>query len=102
MKRLKDNKFVVWKIFDGYNLGDPRKWTVLVNPGYHSIYITCYIDNESLKDEPVFVFDDGNAWGFPRDTRIQTHSMQYIINKLIDNGITPDSTAYKKATDDIR
>jgi hypothetical protein len=94
IKRLKDNNFVVWKIFDGYNIGDPRKWTVLVNPGFHSVYITCYIDNQSLKNEPVFHFDDGGAWGIKNNEKLQTKSIQIVINKLIEFGVTQDSTHY--------
>ena len=83
VKRLKDNKFIVWKIFDGYQVGDPRKWTVMINPGFHSIYITCYIDNQSLKDEPLFAFDDGGAWGLKTHEKIQTKSIQIIIKMYL-------------------
>lgn len=99
-KRLKDNKFIVWRIFDGYNIGDPRKWTVLVNPGYHSVYITCYIDNQSLNNEPVFGFDDGGAWGMNNNERLQTKSIQIVINRLIESGVTQDSTQYIKTEDE--
>ncbi len=100
MKRLRDNKYVVWKVFDGYYIGDRRKWTVLVNPGYHSVYITCYIDNESLKNEPVFSFDDGGSWDIKTNEKLQTKSIQIVINKLIECGITPDSTEYLKGAND--
>ncbi len=95
IKRLKDNDFIVWKIFDGYQIGDPRKWTVMVNPGFHSVYITCYIDNQSLKDEPLFAFDDGGAWGFKTNEKIQTKSIQIIINKLIELGVTQEAQNLK-------
>lgn len=87
-KRLKDNKYIVWKIFDAYNIGDARKWTVLVNPGYHSVYITCRINNESLKNESFYTFDDGNTY-INDNISLQTESMQVIINKLISYGVTP-------------
>jgi hypothetical protein len=89
IKRLKDNKYTVWKIFDAYNIGDPRKWTIMVNPGYHSVYITCKINNESLKNEAYYKFDDGNSF-LTDNISIQTQSMQVIINKLIECGITPN------------
>lgn len=94
IKRLKDNNFVVWKIFDKYNIGDPRKWTVLINPGFHSVYITCYIDNQSLKNEPVFYFDDGGAWGIKPNEKLQTKSIEIVINRLIECGVSQDSTFY--------
>jgi len=99
MKRLKDNKYVVWKMFNGYNIGDSRKWTVLVNPGYHSVYITCYINNESLKNEPMFSFDDGRAW-IKDSVLLQTTSMEIVIQKLIEYGITPDSDQYLKKSNE--
>ena len=94
-KRLKDNKYIVWKIFDAYNIGDSRKWTVLVNPGFHSVYITCRVNNENLKNEHVYSFDDGNAY-ITDNISLQTDSMQVIINKLMEYGITPDSDYYIK------
>lgn len=100
IKRLKDNKFVVWKIFDGYQIGDPRKWTVMINPGFHSIYVTCYIDNQSLKDEPLFGFDDGGAWGFKTHEKIQTKSIQIIINRLIEMGVTQEANNLTKGATD--
>ena len=69
---------------------------MLVNPGYHSIYITCYIDNTSLKNEPIFSFDDGQAWGITDGKKLQTKSMEIIVNKLMDYGVTPDSGLYIK------
>ena len=96
MKRLRDTKYIVWKIFDGYNVGDPRKWTVLVNPGYHSLYITCYINQDSLNNEATFSFDDGEAWGISDGKKLQTKSMEIIVNKLMDLGVTPDSGLYVK------
>jgi len=42
IKRLKDSGFIVWKIFNAYGQNDPRRWTVLVDPGLCSVYVTCY------------------------------------------------------------
>ena len=42
IKRLKDSGFVVFKIFNAYSDQDPRRWTVLIDPGISSVYITCY------------------------------------------------------------
>jgi len=33
MKRLRDNGFIVLKVFNAYSTHDPRRWTVLVDPG---------------------------------------------------------------------
>lgn len=97
MKRLRDSKYVVWKIFNDYNIGDPRKWTVLVNPGHHSVYITCHVNQESLVDKPVFSFDDGKAWGVSDNIRLQTVSMEVVIRKLMEYDIIPESDLYLKS-----
>ena len=57
IKRLKDNGFVVLKIFNAYSNADPRRWSVLVDPGYHSVYITCFTNKEE-PGEVLFEFDD--------------------------------------------
>ena len=33
IKRLKDNGFVVFKLFNAYAHIDPRRWTILIDPG---------------------------------------------------------------------
>lgn len=94
-KRLRDNNFVVWKIFNEYNIGDSRKWTILVNPGMESVYITCFINDEYLDYKPAFSFmDDGNR--FSNNLKIRTESMEVIMTHLIENNVRPDSNLYKK------
>ena len=95
IKRLRDNNFVVWKIFGDYNIGDSRKWTILVNPGMESIYITCHVNNEVLDYEASFSFiDDGSR--FKNTMKIKTQSMEVIMTHLIEHGVSPDSNLYKK------
>ena len=53
MKRLRDNGFIVWRIFNSYGKHDPRRWTVLVDPGCSSVFITCFTNKEFL-DEIMF------------------------------------------------
>lgn len=94
VKRLKDNGYIVWKIMDSYNVGDTRKWTVLVNPGMESVFITCYINDSELDYNAVFEFDGGHL-RFNNNIKIQTHSMEVIINYLIENDVTGDSNLFK-------
>ena len=96
VKRLRDNGFVVWKIFNEYNVGDSRKWTLLVNPGMESVYITCHVNEEVLDYNPSFAFlDDGTR--FPSNKmKIKTCSMEVIMTYLIEHGVTPDSNLYKR------
>lgn len=94
-KRLRDNNFVVWKIFDEYNIGDSRRWTILVNPGMESVYITCYINDEVLDYQASFSFDDDST-RFKNNMRIKTLSMEVIMTHLFEHGVTADSNLYKK------
>ena len=94
-KRLKDNNFVVWKIFNKYGQHDPRLWTVLVNPGEESMYITCYINTDELGSIPVFELHDGVSV-FRNYAKIQTRSMEVIIKYLLDRGVQPNSESYRQ------
>jgi hypothetical protein len=94
-KRLRDNDFVVWKIFSEYNIGDSRKWTILVNPGMESVYITCFVNNEYLDYQPSFSFADDSS-RFKNNLKLKTTSMEVIMTYLIEHGVSPDSNLYKK------
>ena len=94
-KRLKDNNFVVWKVFNKYSSVDPRKWTVMVNPGEESIYITCYV-NVYEKGDCVFEFNDGRKSLDRINLRISTASMEVIINHLLKHNVSQDSEMYIK------
>ena len=95
VKRLRDNGYVVWKIFNEYNIGDSRKWTILVNPGMESVFITCYVNDEYLDYQPSFSFsDDGSR--FKNNLKIKTTSMEVVMTHLIESGIKGDSILYKK------
>lgn len=99
-KRLKDNDFVVWKIFNKYGQHDPRIWTVLVNPGEESVYITCYINTDELGSIPIFEIQDHSSI-FRNYAKIQTRSMEVIIKYLIDRGVQQNSESYRCDAKDI-
>ena len=100
VKRLKDNNFVVWKVFNQFGDHDPRKWTIMVNPGEESAYITCYINTEGVGSMPVFEIHDGTSV-FRNYAKIQTRSMEVIIKTLLKRGIRQDSESYRKDQKDI-
>jgi hypothetical protein len=91
-KRLKDSGFNVWKICDNFSVADPRKWTVLIDPGNTSVFVTCY-ENREYKGDRLFEFDDGGRF-FPRNFFIRTNSMEVIIIALTTRNIpqTPEAT----------
>jgi hypothetical protein len=85
VKRLKDSNFEVWKLYNNYDLSDPRKWTVVVDPGNTSVFVTCY-ENKDFKGERMFEFNDGGRF-FPKNFSMKTTSMEIIITTLIDKKI---------------
>lgn len=85
LKRLKDNQFTTFRIFQNYSAADPRKWTVLVDPGGASIYITCY-ENKNFSGEVLFEFADGNQL-FNRNIFIKTDSIEVIVTMLLEAGV---------------
>tara|TARA_A100001515_G_scaffold58130_2_gene45907 strand:- start:585 stop:947 length:363 start_codon:yes stop_codon:yes gene_type:complete len=88
IKRLRDNGFVVLKMFNAYNNTDPRRWTVLIDPGRTSIYMTCFHNKENL-NEILFEIDDGGV-KFNRGFFIKTDSVEVLISTLIEKGIPSD------------
>tara|TARA_R100001129_G_scaffold164955_1_gene131334 strand:+ start:49 stop:387 length:339 start_codon:yes stop_codon:yes gene_type:complete len=85
IKRLKDNDFVTLRIFDKYSESDPRKWTVLVDPGGASVYITCF-ENTPFKGEYLFSFNDGNQL-FNNNFSLKTDSIEVVVSKLLRSGV---------------
>ena len=85
IKRLKDNDFVVLRIFDKYSESDPRKWTVLVDPSGSSVYITCF-ENTPFKGEYLFNFNDGNQI-FNNNFSLKTDSIEVVVSKLLKSGV---------------
>lgn len=96
IKRLKDSGFVVWKIFNNYPEGDSRYWTILINPGQESVYITCHVNRNMLGDISYEIYDSGNL--FKKNYFISTQSIEVIITKLLNAGVsnTPKNNPYFK------
>jgi hypothetical protein len=86
VKRLKDSGFTTWKICNNYSFADPRKWTIMIDPGNTSIFVTCY-ENKDFKSEKMFEFNDGGRL-FPRNFSLKTSSMEVIITTLIEKGVS--------------
>lgn len=85
IKRLRDNKIITLRVFQDYGIGDARRWTVLVDPGQSSVFITCY-ENLNEKNEILFHLDDGGK-KFNRNYFIKTHSIEVIIKELLEKGV---------------
>jgi hypothetical protein len=85
VKRLKDSGFNTWKLVDNYSQADPRKWTIIIDPGNTSVFVTCY-ENKDFKSDKMFEINDGDRY-FPRNFSVKTSSMEVIIALLIEKGI---------------
>lgn len=85
LKRLKDNNFNTFKIFKNYAESDPRRWTILVDPGESSVFITCY-ENSAFKGDIMFEFNDGGRL-FPKNFSLKTTSIEVVVTKLLEAGV---------------
>ena len=80
IKRMRDNGFIVNRIFAKYALNDPRKWTVMVNPGHESLFITCY-ENKEFFGQKMFEISDGGV-RIPKNLGLNTDSIEVLLNYL--------------------
>lgn len=85
IKRLRDCKFCVLRVFQNYGVSDPRRWTVLIDPGNTSVFVTCYT-NKDFNNEIMFEFSDGGNY-FPKHYSLSTESIEVVVQTLIDKGI---------------
>jgi len=90
IKRLKDSGFVVFKIFNAYSNVDPRRWTVLIDPGVSSVYVTCYTNKNEI-NEVLFEIDDGGN-RFSKGMYFKTESIETLVSLLIEKGVNNDIT----------
>jgi len=95
IKRLRDNGFVVVRLFSVFAKSDPRRWVVLVNPSESSVFITCYTNKNEL-NEVLFEFNDGGI-RIPKNYNIKTDSIEVIIDYLISRGITNNTDYHGKS-----
>jgi len=97
IKRLRDCKYSVLRVFQNYGMSDFRKWTILVDPGNTSVFVTCYT-NKDFNNEIMFEFNDGGNY-FPKNFSISTESIEVVVQLLVDRGIptiNEDSPFYKE------
>ena len=86
IKRLRDNGYIVVRLFSIFGRHDPRRWTVIINPTGDSVFCTCYINKNEI-GEVLFELDDAGT-KIPKNFYLKTESIEVIIKFLQDNGIT--------------
>lgn len=89
IKRLRDNGYIVNRIFDSYQTSDPRKFTLLVNPNHEACFLTLY-ENVEFLGNCIIEFNDG-AVRFPKNYQLSTESIEVVITYLIKHGIQPET-----------
>lgn len=94
IKRLRDSGYICDKIFTDYSDSDPRCWTVIVDPRFSSVLITCY-NNKNYLGEEFFELTDGNQF-IPENFKIKTSSVEVLIEYLVKFGINNKSNKYNK------
>jgi len=85
IKRLRDNGFIVWKLFAQYSKSDSRLWTILIDPCNSSIFITCY-KNKDFNGDIMFEINDGGI-RFVKNFSLRTDSIESVVTLLIEKGI---------------
>jgi hypothetical protein len=90
MKRLRDNGYIVDRLFTGYSVVDSRAWSIIVDPGCASLIITCYQNDPEL-DRSYFELYDGGKF-VPGRLKIETSSIETIIGYLVKFGINNKAT----------
>ena len=95
IKRLRDNGFIVIRLFSVYAKSDPRRWTVMVNPSERSVMITCYCNKTDL-GEILFEINDGGS-EIPKNYSIKTDSIEVIIDYLLTHGVSNDIEYHGKS-----
>jgi hypothetical protein len=86
IKRLRDNGYIVLRVFSIFGRHDPRRWTAIINPTGDSVFCTCYI-NKNEMGEVLFELDDAGT-KIPKNFYLKTESIEVVIKFLQDNGIT--------------
>jgi len=90
LKRLRDSGYIAHKVFTGYGTADPRAWTIVIEPGTASVFMTCWI-NEPCLGESYFELYDGGIY-IPSKLKLKTSSLEVVIEHLIRYNITGSST----------
>lgn len=92
IKRLKDSGYHVWKIYEAYSEGDPRAWTIVIDPGGASIFCTCYINSGEFGVTAFELYDGGQFT--PEKLKICTESIEVIIAYLVKFNINNKTPGY--------
>jgi len=92
IKRLRDSGYICDKVYITYGYADPRSWTVVVDQGISTVFITCF-NNRNEMGEEYFEMNDGGQY-IPENFKIKTSSVEVIVEYLVKFGINHKSDTY--------
>lgn len=90
IRRLRNSGFQTSRVYDRYGDKDPRKWTIVINPGDDSALITC-CDIGEWPYKGLYEINDGGR-KIPRGYHINTDSIEVIVSHLIKFNISATGT----------
>ena len=92
VSRMRDNGYIVDRLYSQYAQHDPRVWTVVVDPRGASVFITCMRNVDGIGEDYFEIYDAGQFT--PQRFKIVTDSVEVIITKLNEFGIIRKSPEY--------
>jgi hypothetical protein len=92
LKRLRDSGYYAHRIFTEYSEGDPRAWTIVIDPGVASVFCTCYINDPDLNESYFELYDGGQF--IPGRLKLKTSSLEVLIEHLVRYGINNKAPDY--------
>jgi len=96
LKRLRDSGYIANKLFADYGEGDPRAWTLIIDPGGTSVFCTCFI-NDPYVGDTFFEIYDGNQY-IPGKLNLKTSSFEVLVEHLVRHGVIGDKYSSKYAS----
>lgn len=96
-KRIKQHRQKIaraLRIDPYYSMGDSREWTILIDPGGASVFLTLYRnskenhgESECLGTDYFELFDGGQFVNSPPRYKLSTKSLETVFEYLNDKGI---------------
>ena len=95
ISRLRDNGYIVDRLFSNYGKHDPRTWTCIVDPGVASVMITCMRNVDDFGVDYFEIYDSGQFT--PKRLKVATDSLETIVEYLNEFGIINKSSQYNES-----
>lgn len=96
-KRMRDSGYIVDDLWRRFSNTDPRVWSVVIDPGYATVFCT-YYQNANEPGECYLEIYDGGQY-IPGRFKIKTSSIETFIEYLNKFGIIHKSYSYETRKD---